>query len=399
MKNFVFISPNFPANYWHFCAELKRNGMNVLGIGDCPYDQLIPELKDALTEYYWVPTLENSEAVFRAVAYFTYTYGKINWLESNNEYWLEQDAWLRTEFNIPTGFHTADMHAVKYKSAMKARYAAAGNKTARWHMVRDYTGCKDYIDEVGYPVIVKPDNGVGASHTYKFHNDDELNYFFATKDNAVSFIMEEFVDGTIHTYDAIVNSVGQPLFETGNVTLCSIMDTVNQNGNAFYYIEKDLPEVIRDAGRRAVKAFGVKSRFVHFEFFILNHDHPVQGRQGDLLGLEVNMRPSGGFSTDMFNFANSTDVYKIWADMVAFDGSTLSPEGRQRFYCCFCGRRDGLPFAMDHDAILRKYGCHLRMVQRMPEALADAMGNMLYMATFSTPQERDGFFSDLLAVR
>ena len=38
MKNFIFISPNFPTNYWKFCAELKKNGMNVLGIGDCPYD-------------------------------------------------------------------------------------------------------------------------------------------------------------------------------------------------------------------------------------------------------------------------------------------------------------------------------------------------------------------------
>ena len=54
MKNFVFISPNFPTNYWKFCAELKRNGMNVLGIGDCPYDQLMPELKASLNEYYKV---------------------------------------------------------------------------------------------------------------------------------------------------------------------------------------------------------------------------------------------------------------------------------------------------------------------------------------------------------
>ena len=38
MKNFIFISPNFPTNYWQFCRELKKNGLNVLGIGDQPYD-------------------------------------------------------------------------------------------------------------------------------------------------------------------------------------------------------------------------------------------------------------------------------------------------------------------------------------------------------------------------
>ena len=198
MKNFIFISPNFPTNYWKFCAELKKNGMNVLGIGDCPYDQLMPELRGSLNEYYKVSSLENYDEVFRAVAFLTYKHGRIDWLESNNEYWLERDAMLRTAFNITTGFHTEDMQPVKYKSAMKANYAKAGIKTARWHIVRDYTGCKDFVREVGYPVIVKPDNGVGASHTYKLSSDDELNYFFATKDETV-YIMEEFVYGTVHS--------------------------------------------------------------------------------------------------------------------------------------------------------------------------------------------------------
>lgn len=234
MKNFIFISPNFPTNYWKFCAELKKNGMNVLSIGDCPYDQLMPELRGRAERVITKSSsLENYDEVFRAVAFLTYKHGKIDWLESNNEYWTM----LRTAFNITTGFHTEDMQPVKYKSAMKANYAKAGIKTARWHIVRDYTGCKDFIAEVGYPVIVKPDNGVGASHTYKLKNDDELNYFFATKDETV-YIMEEYVNGTVHTYDAVINSKGEPLFETGNVTIDSIMDIVNTNGNSCYYTKR-----------------------------------------------------------------------------------------------------------------------------------------------------------------
>lgn len=396
MRNFVFISPNFPTNYWKFCAELKKNGMNVLGIGDCPYDQLMPELRGSLHEYYKVSSLENYEEVFRAVAFLTYKHGQIEWLESNNEYWLERDAALRTAFNITTGFHTEDMQPVKYKSAMKAYYQKAGIKTARWHLVRDYAGCRDFIGEVGYPVIVKPDNGVGASHTYKLENDEELNFFFATKDDTL-YIMEEFVDGTVHTYDAILDSKGQPLFETGNVTMDSIMDTVNLNGNSCYYIEKELPQQMRDVGRRTAASFGVKSRFVHLEFFVLNRDQPALGKKGDILGLEVNMRPSGGFSADMFNYANSIDVYKIWADMVAYDRSTLSPQGREHFYCCYCGRRDGKSFVMDHDAIMAKYGSRIKMVQRIPKALSGAMADMMYLANLKTPEEKAEYYADLLA--
>ena len=69
MKNFVFISPNFPTNYWQFCRELKKNGMNVLGIGDQPYNELSEDLKESLNEYYKVSNLENYDEVYRGVAF------------------------------------------------------------------------------------------------------------------------------------------------------------------------------------------------------------------------------------------------------------------------------------------------------------------------------------------
>lgn len=62
--------------------------MNVLGIGDCPYDDLRPELQESLQEYYKVDSLENYDEVYGAVGYFIWHYGRIDWLESNNEYWL-----------------------------------------------------------------------------------------------------------------------------------------------------------------------------------------------------------------------------------------------------------------------------------------------------------------------
>ena len=101
--NFVFISPNFPESFRWFCVHLKENGVNVLGLGDAPYDSLAPELKQALTEYYRVDSLQNYDQVLRGVGYFTGRYGKMDWIESNNEYWLELDAALRTDFNVNTG--------------------------------------------------------------------------------------------------------------------------------------------------------------------------------------------------------------------------------------------------------------------------------------------------------
>ena len=395
MKNVVFISPNFPTNYWQFCRELKNNGMNVLGIGDQPYEELNPNLKDSLNEYYKVNSLENYDEVYRAVAYFIFKHGRIDWLESNNEYWLEKDARLRTDFHITSGFQVEDMPRIKYKSRMKEYYRKVGIVTARYHLVDDGEGCRAFIEEVGYPVVVKPDNGVGAEATYKLKSDEELDFFLATRPYGVPYIMEEFVNAEVNSYDAIIDSNGEPLFETGNVTPNSVMDIVNDNDNSVYYILKDLPEDTRAAGRAAVKSFGVKNRFVHFEFFRLTQDQEGLGKKGDVMALEVNMRPCGGFTPDMINFAHSTNVYKIWADMIAFDRSDM-PVG-EHSYCAFVGRRDGKNFVMDHNAVMEKYGRQMRMVDRIPDALSGAMGNQMYVATFSTKEEMDEFYRDTLA--
>ena len=392
MKNFIFISPNFPTNYWQFCRELKNNGMNVLGIGDQPYDELLPELKESLNEYYKVSSMENYDEVYRAVAFFTFKHGRIDWLESNNEYWLERDAMLRTDFNIPTGFHNEDIPRIKFKSKMKEYYEKAGIPVARYHIVDNWDGCHAFVEKVGYPVVVKPDNGVGANATYKLKSDEDLGNFLRDYDKSVSYIMEEFIHAEVNSYDAIIDQNGEPIFETGNVTPMSVMDIVNDLDNSIYYIVKELPEDTRAAGRATVKSFGVKSRFVHFEFFRLTQDQEGMGKKGDVVALEVNMRPCGGFTPDMINFAHSTDVYKIWADMIAFNRST-KPQGEHNF-CAFIGRRDGKPFQMSDDELVSKYASQMRMVTRIPDALSGAMGNRMFVATFPTKEAMDAFYAD-----
>ena len=65
-----------------------------------------------------------------------------------------------------------------------------GIPTARYHLVDDEAGCKAFIKEVGFPVVVKPDNGVGASHTYKLSSDGELKDFLENKrELEISYIM------------------------------------------------------------------------------------------------------------------------------------------------------------------------------------------------------------------
>ena len=88
MTNFVYISPAFPATNVNFCEHLAASGVRVLGVGDLPYEQLPERLRSALAEYYRVDSLEDYGQAFRAVAFLSFRHGKIDWIESNNEYWL-----------------------------------------------------------------------------------------------------------------------------------------------------------------------------------------------------------------------------------------------------------------------------------------------------------------------
>ena len=377
--NFIFISPNFPHTYWQFCDRLKRNGVNVLGIGDAPYDELENPLRDALTEYYRVDSLSEYEQVFRAVGYFTFRYGKIDWLESNNEYWLEQDARLRTEFHITTGIQADEIGTWKHKSSMKPVYRSAGIPTARNHAVTSPEAARAFLEEIGgYPVIAKPDVGVGASNTFKIEDDAGLLRFFAEKPD-VPYVMEEFVEGDICSYDAITDSRCRPLFESVTVWPPSIADIVNHDLDLSYYTCAEVPEKLRELGRRALTAFRVRSRFVHLEFFRMTKARPGLGGVGDFAGLEVNMRPAGGYTPDMMNYAHSTDVYQIWADMVTDDRRKL-PDSGDHHWCVYASRKDWHRYVHSHEEILERYGSRIVMCERMPELMWATMGCQMYTA-------------------
>lgn len=377
--NFIFISPQFPHTYWNFCARLKKNGINVLGIGDTPYDQLSQELRNSLAEYYRVNDMENYDEMFRAVAFFSYKYGRIDWLESNNEYWLEQDARLRTDFNITTGVNTKGISKYKSKYEMKKYYAKAGVPTARISKVTDLKKAKAFLEEIGgYPIIAKPECGVGAAHTYKITKYAELEEFFATRPD-VAYVMEEFIEGDIVSYDVITDNRCEPLFESMTCWPPSIADIVNNKLDLDYYTAATVPEELRTLGRATVKAFDVKSRFVHLEFFCLRKNKKGLGKKGDFVGLEVNMRPAGGYTPDMMNWAHATDVYQIWADMVAFNERRV-PDLNMDHCCVYASRRDCYQYKHSWDEVMEKYRDKIVMAERLPALWYDAMGNYMFTA-------------------
>lgn len=393
MKNFIFISPEISKNYYKFCECLKKNGINVLGLSSAKESELNVQLKNCLTEYCQVPNMSNYDEVMRAVAYFTYKYGKINWIESNNPNYLELDAKLRKDFNISTGVNSDDIEKYITRDGMKQYCRKSHIPTLRHAPVTTLNKALLFVERVGFPIVIKPDSINKSYKHYEIKTEKELNDFFNNTYLDQKYIMEELIKGDIITYDGICNSKGEVLVEACHVAP-SIMNEVN-NDDISYYTNIKVSNRLSAAGKKIIKGFDIKSRFFHFEFIKLSETKRGLGKAGRYVSLEANIRPAGGYTIDMINHANSIDIYQLWADMIAFDEIRHTYQGNKH-YCVTASRRDGKKYLHTNDEIVEEYGKQIVMNERLPEAYAISMGNEMFTAKVQTLKQLENFVDFVL---
>ena len=367
--NFVFLSPHFPPNYQRFALALKNHGVNVLGLADEPYDSLRSELKSSLTEYFRVNSMHNYDELVRALGYFTHRYGKLDRIDSHNEFWLETEARLRTDFNMP-GIRTDQIDRIKRKSLMREAFVRAGVKVARGRVVKTREDAAALIAETGYPLVAKPDVGVGAAATYKIHDENELKAFFESGPT-VDYLFEEFVNGKIVTFDGLTDRDGTPVFMNSLVYSTGIMETVLNDDLVYYYTLREIPSDVESLGCRVLEVFDVRERFFHFEFF-------RQTGTDDLVALEVNMRPPGGLTTDMFNYACDIDIYNGWASIIAGKGFPY-PDYTYKYHCCYVGRKSNRSYAHTEQEIFSAYKDKISHHEAISGVFSAALGNYGYL--------------------
>ncbi len=156
----------------------------------------------------------------------------------------------------------------------------------------------------------------------------------------------------------------------------------------YYYSLRELPRGLEDAGRRAVAAFNLRERFFHIEFFHLGDAHWV--------ALEVNMRPPGGLTMDMFNYANDIDLYREWANIVAFGRSQI--HFTRPYHCAYVGRRRMRTYRLSHAEVLHRYGDLIPEHGPMSEVLAPALGHYAYLFRSPDLDRLRQVIADVLAV-
>lgn len=383
--NFVFISPNFPKIYSHFVKSLSERGVTVLGIGDEPYEQLNQELKDHLTEYCCVTDLSNLRWMKNTISYLLWKYGHIDFIESNNEWWLFSDSYLREYAGVDTGFLPDEMDKIKYKSKMKEYFEKAGVKTARYIIADTYEKSLEFVKIVGYPIFAKPDCGVGANETYKINNDEQLKAFH-DHHPFETYIIEEYIHGYITSFDGICDIDSNVILAFNEIFPTPISEIVEENNDLFYYANCEMPDDFRKMGERVVKSFGISKRCFHIEFFHLLEDRPGLVKKDEIIALECNMRSPGGNTPNLLQIALNGSYYDVYADVITTN-TTKVDLNKEHFIAISVARKRHFNYLHTNQEIKGKYQNQLVENGIYPPHIAKAMGDEYYFGRFKTIDE------------
>ena len=374
--NYIVISPYYPHNFQKFSIELKNQGFNVLGIGEEPYDQLDDRLKDALTEYFRVNSLDDVEEVKRAVAFLFHKHGPIDRIESQNEHWMELDAALRTQFNV-YGLKERDLKKTKHKSEMKKYFEKAGVPVVPGFLVKKEADIEKGVKKLKLPLIAKPDNGVGAANTYKLFTQEDVENFRNTWDESVSYFLEQYIDkAVLCTYDGLIDSEGNVVFDTSFTYSLPTLELINNAQDYYTDIEPKIDEKLVELGKNIVKEFGMKERFFHIEFFKLP--------DGEYIALEYNNRIAGGITIDLHNYAYNCDLCELYAKVVV--GEEV-PKYETDNYTATVSRRNKYNYKYSEDDVNIEYHEKVRMVEYVPKVFAEAMGDVIFIVTVGSKEE------------
>jgi len=221
---------------------------------------------------------------------------------------------------------------------MKEIYVKAGLRVAKGLRIKNQKEAVDFCEKIGFPVVVKPDIGVGAVSTYKINNLEELEAIEMKE----GYFVEEFIEGKIVTFDGFVDINGNVVFCQSHEYSHGVMDIANNNSHVFYHNYREIPTDLMEIGLKTVKAFDLRERFFHLEFF--------RCPDNSIVCLEINVRPPGGYTMDMFNFANNLDLYQVYAEFVT--GSRTELSYTRDFFVCYISRKNHIRYRYTHEEIM-----------------------------------------------
>lgn len=382
VRNVIFISPHFPPHFVNFCKALRNESVNVLGIGDTPFDNLASELRSNLTDYTYVNDMNDYDRMLRTVGHYTARYGRIDRIDSLNETWLEIESRLRHDFRVP-GLSPDDIKRGRSKKGMHDIFKAAGIPHPDCIKVTSAEAVKAFAARVRYPLVMKPDVGVGSRGNFKVHSDAEVDAAFARDEKEWAlqgYVAQPYIEGTIVTWDGLVDRHGKILFRLSHEYTDGCMEVVFDRRDTTMFTLLEIPAELDRLGTAAIAALGLRERFFHLEFFRL--------RDGSFMILEANLRCPGVLMLHQMNFSCDVDVFSGWAKVLMGHEATQLALAKPKWIVAHISRRLRGPgtrtYATDNNQIVSLLGEKLLLAQELPAIWEPGMGSHAFITRHKT---------------
>jgi phosphoribosylaminoimidazole carboxylase (NCAIR synthetase) len=326
MVHVALVAPHFLENTNRYVAAFAHlDGVKLSVISQDPERGLPPELRKRVAGHYRVANVGEPEQLAKALAGLKQGLGPVDRLTGALEQLQLPLAEARALASIP-GMKPDIARRFRDKDVMKEVLRAAGVPVAASRLVASPAELRAFIDSVGFPIIVKPQAGVGSRGTHRVESRQDLDALekLGLEPSAQRPLQaEQFIRAREFTCET-VSIHGKPIWRSGTryfptplevletpwMQYCVLLpreveppwtDFANINGAALEALFGPDPQVTGTA-------------LTHMEWFLAG--------AGKMYVSEVGARPPGVQIMPLISLTHEVDMISKWAELISFDRFT-----------------------------------------------------------------------------
>ena len=323
--NVYFVVPFFMEATLRFvegAADLA--GVRLAIISQDPLERLPQSLRQKLAGHWRVDNALDPVRIAEAARELARHVGAPDRIIGSLEQLQVPLAEVRAYFGLP-GLGVEAARNFRDKATMKTVLERHGLPCARHRLASAPGEALAFVDEVGFPVVVKPPAGAGAVNTFRIDERIDLEAYLGRHPptQAHPVLLEEFLRGEEYSFDAVLVD-GRMLWHSISSYRPSPLAVLENPWIQWCVLlprEIDAPEFddIRRSGYKALRALGLETGMSHMEWF--------RRADGGIAISEAGARPPGAQFTTLISYAHDADFYRAWPKLAIFGEFTV-PERR-----------------------------------------------------------------------
>ena len=331
MPHVVLVAPHFLENTNRYVrAFAALEGVTLSLVSEDPASAIPEAIRPRVARHYQVDHCLEAESLTRAVRWLGSAVGRVDRLTGALEQLQSPMARVRDALDLE-GLRSDVARRFRDKDHMKEVLRSRDVPVASSVLASSPAELRAFVAQVGFPVIVKPQAGVGARATYRITSEDDLAGLEAhgVIPSAIRpFQVEEFILAREHTCETVTVR-GTPVWRSGTryfptplevlespwVQYCVLLPREDQDTEWTRF------HAINDAALAALfgdaESSAAGTALTHLEWFLRE--------DGSALVNEVGVRPPGVGIMPLMGLAHDTDFFADWAELIAFDRFTPKP--------------------------------------------------------------------------